>query len=382
MEPEVEPVSEKAEDIEAEEADELDLSDLEAMLDMEDVSEPEEGAEPEDVELELDLDMEPELEAPAEDVLDIESDEAELVDLSELEEMLDVEEIPDAEGDAELEGLELDLEMEDEAEAVELSEEPPEADILEFDEIDTDVDEPELAEISEEEGVDLDFEKMIAAEPEEAEIGEEAFYVETQVIEPGELVEAAEAEEEEERPVPVRKKRLSLPVLIGLAVVLLAGAAFGTLTLLNSKNIRIPFISDKLFGPEIEDPGNLMMTPLGVKGKFVENAKTGPLFVITGRVMNNYPNNRRSIKVTGKLFTKGKVAVKTETVFCGNFLSDMELANSDLAAIKKRLMNRFGDKKSNVSVNPGRLIPFMVVFSNLPDNLDEFSIEVAGSGEV
>ena len=50
-----------------------------------------------------------------------------------------------------------------------------------------------------------------------------------------------------------------------------------------------------------------------------------------------------------------------------------------LGAINKRLNNRFGDKKSNMNVAPGKTLPFMVVFSNLPDNLEEFTVEVVGS---
>jgi len=122
-----------------------------------------------------------------------------------------------------------------------------------------------------------------------------------------------------------------------------------------------------------------MITPLGVNGKFVENAKAGQLFVITGRVKNDYPHNRRFVKVTGTLFTKDKSAAKTATVFCGNFLTDSELSSLDLAAINKRLMNRYGDKKSNLTIKPGQMIPFMIIFSKLPDNLDEFSVEVAES---
>jgi pilus assembly protein FimV len=203
-------------------------------------------------------------------------------------------------------------------------------------------------------------------------------------MEPGALLAAAgvaekEEEKEEERYIPAKKKRISMPLIIGLVAVLLAGAAYGTLTFLNSKNIRVPFISDLLFEPQVEDAGNLMISPMGVNGQFVGNAKTGQLFVITGRVKNDYSHNRRFIKVTGTVFPKGKGAAKTATVFCGNFLTDIELSSFDLAAINKRLMNRYGDKKSNLTIKPGQMIPFMIVFSNLPNNLDEFSVEVAES---
>jgi hypothetical protein len=295
----------------------------------------------------------------SDDVAATEPDVADLEELSELEEMLDLDEEAAA-----------DETVEDEIDAVDES--------LEI---------PETVESGETESVELEFEDTLAAEAEEAEPAQatdDIAYEETHVMEPGELLAAAgveeeEEEEEEERHIPVKKKRISMPVLIGLVAVLLAGAAYFTLPLLKSRAINIPFISDLLFETQVEDAGNLMITPLGVNGRFVENAKTGQLFVIAGRVKNDYSHNRRFIKVTGKLFTKGKIAVKTESVFSGNFLSDIELANFDLAAIKKRLMNRYGDKKSNLTIKPGQMIPFMVVFSNLPNNLDEFSIEVTES---
>jgi hypothetical protein len=50
-----------------------------------------------------------------------------------------------------------------------------------------------------------------------------------------------------------------------------------------------------------------------------------------------------------------------------------------LAAIAARLKNKDGANNANMGVKPGRAIPFMAVFDNLPSNLDEYSVEVAGS---
>jgi hypothetical protein len=144
-------------------------------------------------------------------------------------------------------------------------------------------------------------------------------------------------------------------------------------------HIQIPYISD-YFKPKVPDPkGNLKIDTLDINSKFILNVKAGKLFVITGRVKNGYSDNRRFISVAGKLFTKGKKLAKTETVFCGNVLSDIELSNMEFEAIKKRLSNRFGDNRSNFQVAPGKELPFMIVFSDLPDNLEEFAIEAAGS---
>ena len=60
-------------------------------------------------------------------------------------------------------------------------------------------------------------------------------------------------------------------------------------------------------------------------------------------------------------------------------LSNQELSSLDLIAINARLKNSTGASNMNVGVKPGRSVPFMAVFSNLPDGVDEYSVEVAGS---
>ncbi len=141
---------------------------------------------------------------------------------------------------------------------------------------------------------------------------------------------------------------------------------------------NIPFVGDFL-GPKVKDPGNLRITTFALDSKFVENSKSCTLFVITGKVRNDYSEPRGFIKVTGRLYTKGKKLSKTATVFCGNNLSDKQLAQMELAAINKLLLSPGGQKKSNMRINPGKFVSFMIVFSNLPSDLDEFSIEVEGS---
>lgn len=131
------------------------------------------------------------------------------------------------------------------------------------------------------------------------------------------------------------------------------------------------------------DPdGNLKIDTFDIKSKYMYNNEEGKLFLITGRVKNGYSDVLGFISITVKLYTKGKNLAQTETVFCGNFLSDIELSNMAMKAIKKRLSNRLGDNKSNMQIKPGGELPFMLVFSNLPDDLDEFFIEVESSSPV
>jgi len=193
-------------------------------------------------------------------------------------------------------------------------------------------------------------------------------------IEPIDKAENGALTEKSEPPKVAANKRISMPVLLLLLAALLISGIY----VLDSVGINIPFVSDFL-KPEVQDAGNLKIYTSDINNKFVENSKIGKLLVITGKVKNGYSDARNYISITGKLYTKGKIHLKTKTVYCGTILSELELQNMDLDAINNRLSNRFGDNKSNIKVKADAIIPFMVVFADLPENLDEFTIEVAGS---
>jgi len=326
------------EDVEAEakskEPDELDLSDIEKMLDLEE-PETDEEDEPKEVDLELDMGMEPELERTPDDIeAGVESEELEEIDLSDIEKMLETEE---------------------EAE-IDIKEEPVESVLL-----DDISDKPEPDEPFETEDIEREFE---IEDTDQEDLTDE---------------EVADMQPMVAKVRPAEKKRISKPLLVLLILVLLGGGCYGTYVLLDFMNIKIPFISDYLNPQDSDTAGNLMIGTLDVDSRFVINAKAGKLFVITGQIKNGYSDVRSYIRVIGKLYTKGKVLAQTETVFCGNVLSDIELSNMEVAAIKERLSNRLGDNKSNMQVKPGQELPLMIVFATLPDNLEEFAIEVAGS---
>ncbi len=346
-----EPESEKApEPVEAEakigEPDELDLSDIEELLDLEEPAiEEKDGTEPEELELELDKDAEPEIEKVFEDDgAAVEPEELEEIDLSDIEEMFDTEE----------------EESEQAAEAVD-SPLMEETSGTELDEIKAAEDQLEPVEFSDTEEKEEKFEIE--------DTGEEDL-PEEEIVDKQPVVATAK---------PKVKKRISKPLIVLLILVLLGGGAYGIYVLLDFMNIEIPFVSN-YFKPQMSDPaGNLKIDTLDVESKFVKNSKTGKLFAITGKIKNGYSDARSYIRVTGKLYTKGKTLVQEKTVFCGNVLSDIELANLNLSAINKRLSNRVGDNNSNIGVKPGQELPFMIIFSNLPANLEEFAIEAEGS---
>ncbi len=199
---------------------------------------------------------------------------------------------------------------------------------------------------------------------------------------------------------PVQRKapkaRSKKPVLAILLLLLLAA---GVIVVPNMLGIKIPYISDikipylsdldlkipylsDWLNPEQQDvAGNLKIIPLGntIKGKFIKNSRSGELFVIEGSIKNDYDHPRSHIKVTAKLYQKGNKIAKKATVYCGNVIADSDLARMDIGSIKKQLLNPAGSKKSNLKVKTGKMVSFMIVFDNLPRNLDEYSVEVEGS---
>lgn len=342
---------------EPEELDELDLSDLEEILDLDEPMVEDESV-PDDIELELDMETEPELEKAPEDG---EAEDLEDVDLSEIEKMLEVEEETEAKEEPVEKELDLELDMEETPADTPMPEDPSQVEVYELDEADDTLDEPEAVEAAATEKMAPEFEVGESKEEDQLED------------------DVTDEEPLGEETTPVKEKRVSKPLVVLLILALLAGGSYGTYVLLNFMNIEIPFISDYI-KPKVSDPtGSLKIDTLDINSKFLLNVKDGKLFVITGRVKNGYPDARSFIKINGKLYKKGKILSQTETVFCGNILSDIELSNMELEAIKKRLSNRLGDNKSNMQIKPGGEIPFMLIFSNLPEDLDEFSIEVAGS---
>jgi len=395
-----------------EETDSLDLSDLEEMLEVEDIEEPGGDAKGEAAEPELELELEV---ASEDDPVAVESEDqagdSDALDLSDIEKLLEMEDIEEPEEDDEAEEAELTLEldMDSEAEAVEEPAEvtPGEEDLdldldlelelesdedlqLELDEseeLDLELDEDEetleasdAAEPSEAEDVDLDFgseeaekEAVTAEETVSGPVEEEKEEAEAAAFGMGAEEEAKEAKvvvAAFKPSFPIPKRRMGAPVFILIFLLILAGGAFGTYFYMNQKGIKLPFVAKH---------GEIVPLEESFKYKFIDNARVGSLFVITGFVLNKYDHGRSHIQVNGELLTEGENVIQTQTVFGGNIISELELSNSDMSNIKIRLGNKSGDKQSNVNLKSGAKLPFMIVFSNLPENISEYRIQVAGS---
>jgi hypothetical protein len=181
---------------------------------------------------------------------------------------------------------------------------------------------------------------------------------------------------------------LTLPRSLGIDIPFLSDLQIPYLSEMDIKipnlseiDIEIPFIGN-IFKSEPEDSAGglkLALVSEGIAAEFIANPSAGMLCVVKGQVRNNYNHPRSGMRVTVKLYTAGNAVAKTTTVFAGNVLSNQELSSLDLIAINARLKNSTGTSNMNVGVQPGRSVPFIAVFSNLPAGVNEYSVEVAGS---
>lgn len=130
-----------------------------------------------------------------------------------------------------------------------------------------------------------------------------------------------------------------------------------------------------------------------VEAKFaVEDVKGYPqnlpggrrVFVVRGAVVNRSSAPQGLLRVRANLFGAGGVKLASSEVYCGNLLTERELATLPRAAVEARLQNQVGKNLSNVDIAPGNRVPFMVVFLSPPAGVDAVNVQVTsprpGSG--
>ncbi len=185
---------------------------------------------------------------------------------------------------------------------------------------------------------------------------------------------------------PRRHKKNSAvgkPVILIVLVFLITVGAYALSLSMGYKipflsNVKIPFIQQFIAGdtPSAPEP-KPVPSQKNVNGRFISNKTAGELFIITGKVENPAKVAYSYIQVRGTLLTKEKVKAKVLTAYCGNILSEDELKNNNMADINKRLSVKEGMNQTNVNLKPKGTVPFMLVFSELPENLQNFTVEVS-----
>jgi predicted Zn finger-like uncharacterized protein len=184
------------------------------------------------------------------------------------------------------------------------------------------------------------------------------------------LPSAGETAQEELPPLAITSRRKQNQPYTGLivAAALLVVGALGYLGF-------TVFSADK--GKVTQEVGKISVR--SVKAYYVKNVSAGPLLVISGEAVNEYPVARAALQVKGMIFgDKGQI-LASKSAFGGNMLTGQQVESLPLEKIEAAMANQFGDSLVNLEVAPGKGISFMIVITAPSKDGKDFGVEPIGS---
>lgn len=113
----------------------------------------------------------------------------------------------------------------------------------------------------------------------------------------------------------------------------------------------------------------------------VQNDKAGQVFVIEGKVVNNFPGPRELIRVQASLYDQAGGVVVSKDITAGNTVSLFQLQIMSPQEIEAALGSDAGIMSSNSNVQTGGSVPFMAVFFNAPESVAEFGVKIIEARE-
>ncbi len=123
----------------------------------------------------------------------------------------------------------------------------------------------------------------------------------------------------------------------------------------------------------VENMGSIGIT--NVKTKYGEAKDPAQIFIVTGKIKNEFNVPKSFLKIKCTVYGKNNVKLAEKVVFAGNIFTDAELKELTYTEIEKGLNNKMGKSMVNVDVPPGKLIDFMLVFDKLPQDAEFIEVE-------
>lgn len=117
------------------------------------------------------------------------------------------------------------------------------------------------------------------------------------------------------------------------------------------------------------------------RGYFVENQTAGQLFVIQGRVRNEFPKPRRWIHLRAKIYTSDGETARQLDFYAGNILSSQQLQSMTLDKLVTFVQSQPATKNQAQVIGPRQEVSFTVPFGDLPEltRLSDYSVEILAS---
>ncbi len=191
---------------------------------------------------------------------------------------------------------------------------------------------------------------------------------------------------ERPRAIPKRRKTSKKFVLLGILIIL-AGVGYylwseqklslpGNIpSLLKSIPEKLKFVPEKLQSVWDDIRGIKRGSPsIADLGEYKDTIGKVPVFVITGKVLNNTNKTKKHVRIKAILYNDKNEILDEKQTLCGSSFTREELKN---------LPPRFtrGDFKirpvpGQMRVAPGMTIPFIVIFPNISPDVREYEVEI------
>ena len=171
-------------------------------------------------------------------------------------------------------------------------------------------------------------------------------------------------------PMPARKKGGSLKWVMLVCVLLALACAGGAGWYYFLRPSPPPPIQEDV-AKKVE-----MLTMRNVRQYNLLNDKIGKIFVIEGKVVNEFPEPKELIELEGAIYDNERKPIEVKRQLAGSQLSLFQLQVLNEKEMESFLNNKMEILANNTNVQPGGEVPFMILFYDPPENVSEFGVKI------
>jgi len=132
-------------------------------------------------------------------------------------------------------------------------------------------------------------------------------------------------------------------------------------------------------GQKSEEVGPPQVDLTNIRQRLINNIVIGSIRVIEGTAINQSSLSMTRIKVKGEITDAYTVVLGVRESYCGNILTNDELATMTEEHIQRELSNPQGSDVSNDRIGPKGQIPFMIVFTREPPGVVKAFVTPVGA---
>ena len=131
-----------------------------------------------------------------------------------------------------------------------------------------------------------------------------------------------------------------------------------------------------------EDTDIKFITIRDVRQYYVKNEKVGDIFVIEGKVVNEFPVPKELIEIEATIYDSDKAILIAKKQLAGRVLSLFQLQVLSEEELESFINNEIEILTKNTNIPTHGEVPFMILFYNPPTDVAEFGIKVISAKDI